>query len=88
MTKNELEFKIKRLREQLKNAEAELEKMNAVFYIDDKEKPFKKWSINEQQELYKINIKAWEWLCDNKDSTILDYNENTIKKEELVILYK
>ena len=88
MTKIELENKIKKLREQLTKAEEELEKMNTVFYIDNKYKPFIKWNIKEQQDLYNINQKAWEWLTNNKECSIIDYNDNTIKQELKVNLYK
>lgn len=53
--------------------------MNTVFYIDNKYKPFNKWNIKEQQDLYNINQKAWEWLTNNKECSIIDYNDNTIK---------
>lgn len=88
MTKSDLEFKIQQTRKQLAKYEEELKKMNEVFYIDDKEKPFKKWTISEQNQLYNIKNQAWQWLSENKDSSILDYNKNQIKKENQVLLYK
>lgn len=88
MTKFDLEFKIKQTRELLQKYEKQLADMETVFYIDDKEKPFKKWSIKEQSELYQINSKAWEWLTENTENNILDYNNNQVKKENEVLLYK
>ena len=88
MTKFDLEFKIKQTRELLQKYEKQLADMETVFYIDDKEKPFKKWTIKEQNELYQINSKAWEWLSANTENNILDYNNNQIKKENEVLLYK
>lgn len=88
MTKCDLEFKIRQTRELLQKYEKQLADMETVFYIDDKEKPFRKWTIKEQHELYQINSKAWEWLTENTESNILDYNNNQIKKENEVLLYK
>lgn len=88
MTKLELEYKIQRLKEQLAKYQEQLDNMNTVFYINDNNKPFQKWSMKEQNDLYSINQVAWEWLTNNKECSIIDYNDNTIKQEHKVLLYK
>lgn len=83
MTKKELEYKIQQQRKKLNELLAEYEKMNQVFDIDNKEKPFKKWSLAEQEQLFELKESAYSWLLDNKDKSILDYNNEHTKEQRI-----
>ena len=67
MTKKELLFKQEQLQKQL-------EKYDTAFNIHDNEKPYKKYTIAECSQLYEISKRAYEWLNENPQNNILDYN--------------
>lgn len=74
MTKKELLFKQEQLQKQLADVQKQLEKYDTAFNINDNEKPYKKYSIAECSQLYEISKRAYEWLNENPQNTILDYN--------------
>lgn len=63
------------LMKELEKVNLELEKFGTVFCIKDKEKSFRKYSVNEMNELYNISKSAFEYLESNRDESILDYNK-------------
>lgn len=84
MTKKEIERRItehakaiKELLKQKENAKDELE-------LKDFSKPFRHWTLEEQNDLYELNEKAFDWFYDgNEHKSILDYNESVLKSERV-----
>lgn len=76
MTKFEAQQKVNYYRKKLEEYQAILDDMEKVFDIDDFNKPFRKYSINDLQALLDVSEKAYEWSREeeNKDATIYDYN--------------
>lgn len=63
----------------------EVERMQSAFSIKDLNKPFKKYTVNELQQLYSISGKAYEWSRENPDSNIYDYNLMAIKEDRIIL---
>ena len=84
MTKKEIERRItehakaiKELIKQRENAEDELE-------LKDYSKPFRQWTVAEQNDLFELSEKAYDWFYDgNETKSILDYNESVPKLERV-----
>lgn len=74
MTKKELLFKQEQLQKQLAEVQQQLEKYETAFCINQPGKPYKKYNIAEMNELYSISKRAYEWLNENPQNNILDYN--------------
>lgn len=84
MTEKEIERRItehakaiKELIKQKENAKDELE-------LKDYSKPFRQWTLTEQNELCELSKKAFNWFYDgNEQKSILDYNESAPKSERV-----
>ena len=74
MTKKELLFKQEQLQKQLAEVQQQLEKYETAFSINQPGKPYKKYNIAEMNELYSISQRAYEWLTENQQQSIIDYN--------------
>lgn len=83
MTKLELQQKQEYYRRKLNEINAELERMDKVFTIHDKEKPFRKYSVIEMNELFDISQDAFNWLSENNENNILDYNAQASKDKQV-----
>lgn len=59
--------------------------METAFDIADMNKPFKKYTVNELNQLYNISEKAYEWSRENADSNIYDYNLMAIKEDRIIL---
>ena len=75
MTKQELLFKQEQLQKQLEDIRTQLEKFDTAFNINQPAKPYKKYALYEINQLYSISERAYNWLNDNQDKSILDYNK-------------
>lgn len=68
---------IKELIKQKENAKDELE-------LKDYSKPFRYWTLTEQNALCELSEKAFNWFYDgNEQKSILDYNESAPKSERV-----
>ena len=84
MTKKEIERRItehakaiKELIKQKENAKDELE-------LKDYSKPFRQWTVAEQNDLFELSERAYDWFYDgNEQKSILDYNESVPKLERV-----
>ena len=84
MTKKEIERRItehakaiKELIKQKENAKDELE-------LKDYSKPFRQWTVAEQNDLFELSERAYDWFYDgNEQKSILDYNESVPKSERV-----
>ena len=84
MTKKEIERRItehakaiKELIKQRENAKDELE-------LKDYSKPFRQWTVAEQNDLFELSERAYDWFYDgNEQKSILDYNESVPKLERV-----
>ena len=84
MTKKEIERRItehakaiKELIKQKENAKDELE-------LKDYSKPFRQWTVAEQNDLFELSERAYDWFYDgNEQKSILDYNESAPKSERV-----
>lgn len=87
MTKFEVQQKVAYYRKKLEEYQAILDDMEKVFDIDDFNKPFRKYSINDLQALLDISEKAYEWSREeeNKDATIYDYNLQACAAERIIL---
>ena len=74
MTKKELLWKQEHLQKQLADVQKQLEAYDTAFNINDTAKPYKKYSIAECSQLYEISKRAYEWLNENPQQSIIDYN--------------
>lgn len=83
MTKYELKAKRERLIKQLNEVDSLLEKMNKSLCLDNNEKPFSKYTLRETNDLLDINEKAYNWLSENKEKSICDYNRVHPKAENV-----
>lgn len=63
----------------------QVEKMGKAFDIRDMNKPFRKYTVAELNQLYTISEKAYNWSLENKDSNIYDYNLMAIKEEKVIL---
>lgn len=76
--KNMSKVELKTLLEQYKIKQAEIESiLNArgnELILNNVNAPFRKWSIDEKQQLFNINQRAFEYLANNPNDTIADYN--------------
>lgn len=87
MTKFEAEQKVAYYRKKLEEYQAILDDMEKVFDIDDFNKPFRKYSINDLQALLDVSEKAYEWSREeeNIDATIYDYNLQACAAERITL---
>lgn len=63
----------------------EVERMGKAFDIRDMNKPFRKYTVAELNQLYTISNKAYEWSLENRDSNIYDYNLMAIKEDKVIL---
>lgn len=85
MTKRELLAKQDYLQKQLADVNRQLEMMETAFSIKDTTKPFSKYSLCEINELYAISPKAYDYLSENRNETILDYNRQSAKDYRVLL---
>lgn len=84
-TKTELKQKAEYYKRKLAEVQKELDRMETCFCIDDKEKPFSKYNIQEMNDLYAINQTAFEYLDANKSESIMDYNLSASKEKQVML---
>lgn len=85
MTLLEAQQKAKYYYQKWQEYQKEVERMETAFDIHDMNKPFKKYTINEIQQLYNISEKAYEWMQENQDSNIYDYNLMALKEDKIIL---
>lgn len=85
MTLLEAQQKAKYYYQKWQEYQKEVERMETAFDISDMNKPFKKYTINETQQLYNISEKAYEWMLENKDANIYDYNLMALKEDRIIL---
>lgn len=85
MTRLEAQQKVEYYRKKLNEYQAVLEQMDRVFDIPDFNKPFKKYNINELQQLLDCSEKAYEWSLENGESNIYDYNLLSMKEDRITL---
>lgn len=83
MTRLELQQKQEYYRRKLNEINTELDRMDKVFTIHDKEKPFRKYTLIEMRELSDVSMDAYEWLNENKEMSVLDYNAQASKEKQV-----
>lgn len=85
MTLLEAQQKAKYYYEKWQEYQKEADRMETAFDIADMNKPFKKYTVNELNQLYNISEKAYEWSRENADSNIYDYNLMAIKEDRIIL---
>ena len=86
MTIGEMKSKQKMLLQQLKEITEMIEEYGTgCLYLKDRDAMFRKWSIAEQNRLYVINDKAYQWFMDNPQATIEEYNSQQAKHNRIVL---
>ena len=86
MTIGEMKSKQKMLMEQLKEITAMIEEYGTGgLCLKDREAMFRKWSLAEQNRLYVINDKAYQWFIENPQATIEEYNSQQAKHNKIVL---
>ena len=62
----------------LQAVETELAKYDETLHLYDAGRPFRKWSLAEQQQLQSISPAAYDWFIEdeNQGKTIQDYNDS------------
>lgn len=85
MTRLEAEQKVKYYRDKWSEYQKILDKMDMVFDIPDLEKPFGKYTLPEQQKLYQISEKAYEYSIEHKEENIYDYNLLSAKDNKITL---
>lgn len=87
MTRLEAQQKVEYYRKKLNEYQAVLDKMDAVFDIQDFNKPFRKYTIDELQRLLDVSEKAYEWSREeeNANSNIYDYNLLSPKEDRITL---
>lgn len=85
LTKYELKQKKERLQKELAEVNAKLEKLNKTLQLDNNEKPFSKYTIGEMENLLDCSEKAYNWLSENKDKNIYDFNATQPTANKVVL---
>lgn len=85
MTLLEAQQKAKYYYEKWQEYQKQVEKMETAFDIQDMNKPFKKYTVGELNQLYNISEKAYEWSRENADSNIYDYNLMALKEDRIIL---
>lgn len=67
-----------RLELELQFVEEELQHYDTTLHLYDASRPFRRWTLAEQQQLHSINPAAYDWFNqeDNLGKTIQDYNDS------------
>lgn len=85
MTRLEAQQKVKYYYDKWQEYQSVLDKMDAVFDIQDFNKPFRKYSIEELQRLLNVSEKAYDYSRENQDSNIYDYNLMALKEDKITL---
>lgn len=84
MTKKEIERRITEHAKAIKELTIQKENAKDELELKDYSKPFRQWTIAEQNELCELSEKAYDWFYDgNEQKSILDYNESVPKLERV-----
>lgn len=75
MTKKEVQQKIEYHIKKAMEYKKELERMSMVLDLKgEMDKPFNKYDMQEMNQLLTMNEKAFNWLNQNKEKNIYDWN--------------
>lgn len=88
MTKKEIMNEISYHSQKITELQKMLESAVDELKLDDYEKPFRRYTINELEDLYSINQKVFEWFNDDeeperKNMSIIEYNQQALKKDRM-----
>lgn len=84
MTKKEIERRITEHAKAIKELTILRENAKDELELKDYSKPFRQWTIAEQNELCELSEKAYDWFYDgNEQKSILDYNESVPRLERV-----
>ena len=84
MTKKEIERRITEHAKAIKELTIQKENAKDELELKDYSKPFRQWTVAEQNALYGLSEKAYDWFYDgNEQKSILDYNESVPKLERV-----
>ena len=84
MTKKEIDRRITEHAKAIKELTIQRENAKDELELKDYSKPFRQWTVAEQNELYGLSEKAYDWFYDgNETKSILDYNESVPRLERV-----
>ena len=84
MTKREIERRISEHAKAIKELIKQRETAKDELELKDFTKPFRQWSLEEQNDLNELNAKAFDWFYSgNETKSILDYNKGVPKSERV-----
>ena len=84
MTKKEIERRITEHAKAIKELTILKENAKDELELKDYSKPFRQWTVAEQNDLFELSEKAYDWFYDgNEQKSILDYNESVPKLERV-----
>ena len=84
MTKKEIERRITEHAKAIKELTILRENAKDELELKDYSKPFRQWTVAEQNDLFELSEKAYDWFYDgNEQKSILDYNESVPKLERV-----
>ena len=84
MTKKEIERRITEHAKAIKELTILKENAKDELELKDYSKPFRQWTVAEQNELFELSERAYDWFYDgNEQKSILDYNESVPKSERV-----
>lgn len=84
MTKKEIERRITEHAKAIKELTILKENAKDELELKDYSKPFRQWTVAEQNDLFELSERAYDWFYDgNEQKSILDYNESVPKLERV-----
>ena len=84
MTKKEIERRITEHAKAIKELTILKENAKDELELEDYSKPFRQWTVAEQNDLFELSERAYDWFYDgNEQKSILDYNESVPKSERV-----
>ena len=84
MTKKEIDRRITEHAKAIKELTIQRENAKDELELKDYSKPFRQWTVAEQNDLFELSERAYDWFYDgNEQKSILDYNESVPKLERV-----
>ena len=84
MTKKEIDRRINEHAKAIKELTILRENAKDELELKDYSKPFRQWTVAQQNDLFELSEKAYDWFYDgNEQKSILDYNESVPKLERV-----
>ena len=84
MTKKEIERRITEHAKAIKELTILKENAKDELELKDYSKPFRQWTVAEQNVLLELSERAYDWFYDgNETKSILDYNDSVPRLERV-----